>query len=123
MGLVAHQCGEHDHPGTSSTSTSLGGTALRRTPSRATDVAGLVGEACGVRTFDKTGVVMTHSEFVKWHNHMQFNYLTGANALGVSRATYANYLKGVTATTGRRVVYTRTVALACAAIKDGLAPL
>ena len=66
---------------------------------------------------------MTHADFVDWHQAMGYDYAAGAEALGVSRATYANYLKGVTASTGKPVVYTRTVALACAALKRNIKPL
>ena len=43
-------------------------------------------------------------------------------ALGVSRATYAEWLRGKSRTTGKPVAPSRTVALACAALAAGLEP-
>lgn len=66
---------------------------------------------------------MTRDNFVAWHARMGYTYVTGAAALGVSRASYANYLSGVTASTGRPMVYSRTLALACAALEAEVNPL
>lgn len=65
---------------------------------------------------------MTADDFRAWHNAMGYTYDTGAKALGVSRGTYADYLAGASRTTGKPVEIKRTVALACAALAQGLEP-
>lgn len=57
-----------------------------------------------------------------WQAHMGYTYDTAAQALGVSRSTYAEWVAGKSRTTGRPVTPSRTVALACAALAAGLEP-
>ena len=66
---------------------------------------------------------MTHADFLEWHKAMGYSYSTGAEALGVSRGTYAYYVSGTSRTTGEPVEYKRVLALACAALKAGLPPV
>lgn len=65
---------------------------------------------------------MTPSDLRAWQAHMGLTYDTAAQALGVSRATYAEWVRGKSRTTGKPVVPSRTVALACAALAAGLEP-
>lgn len=51
-----------------------------------------------------------------WHQRHGHTYESGAKALGVSRAAYANYLK-------HPDDVPRIVRLACAALDEGLAPI
>ena len=53
---------------------------------------------------------------------MGYTYDTAAQALGVSRATYAEWLAGKSRTTGKPVAPSRLCALACAALAAGLEP-
>ena len=57
-----------------------------------------------------------------WQARMGYTYDTAAQALGVSRSTYAEWVAGKSRTTGRPVTPSRTVALACAALAAGLEP-
>jgi predicted transcriptional regulator len=66
---------------------------------------------------------MSRVDFVKWHERMNYTYVSGAKALGVSRAAYANYLSGVRRDSGTPVHYDRKTALACAALESGIKPL
>ena len=63
---------------------------------------------------------MTADDFRAWHNAMGYTYDTGAKALGVSRSTYADWVAGRSRTTGKPVVPSRAVGLACAAVAAGL---
>lgn len=63
---------------------------------------------------------MTPADFRAWHDAMGYTYETGAEALGVSRGTYADWLAGRSRTTGRPIKISRLVALACAALADGV---
>ena len=63
---------------------------------------------------------MTSDDFRAWHNAMGFTYDTGAAELGVSRGTYADYLAGVSRTTGAPVKYKRMLKLAMHALAAGL---
>lgn len=63
---------------------------------------------------------MTPADFRAWHNAMGHTYDTGAKDLGVSRATYADWLAGTSRTTGRPIRISRLVALACAALAAGM---
>ena len=65
---------------------------------------------------------MTPTDLRAWQAHMGLTYDTAAQALGVSRATYAEWLRGKSRTTGKPVTPSRTVALACAALAAGLEP-
>lgn len=66
---------------------------------------------------------MTNADFVAWHARMGFTYDAGRIKLGVSEATYSDYLSGVSRTTGKPVKYKLMLALACAAIEAELKPL
>ena len=57
--------------------------------------------------------IMTPDDLRAWQSHMGYTYDSAAAALGVNRATYARWLK---------VGASRTVALACAALAEGLKP-
>jgi len=63
---------------------------------------------------------MTPSELRTWQAHMGLTYDTAAQALGVSRATYAEWLRGKSRTTGKPITISRLVALACAALAAGV---
>lgn len=66
---------------------------------------------------------MTPDELRAWQARMGLTYDTAAQALGVSRATYAEWVAGKSRTTGKPITPSRTVALACAALEAGLEPL
>lgn len=66
---------------------------------------------------------MTRDDFQAWHKRRGYTYDSGAEALDVSRATYGNYLSGITASTGKPMVYSHMLALACAALEAGVQPL
>lgn len=53
---------------------------------------------------------------------MGLTYDTAAQALGVSRSTYAEWIAGRSRTTGKPIKISRLVALACAAIAAGIDP-
>lgn len=57
---------------------------------------------------------MTSSSLRAWQSRHGYTYKTAAEALGMSRATYARYLSSAEA-------LPRWLALACAAIDAGLA--
>lgn len=63
---------------------------------------------------------MTTDDLRAWQAHMGLTYDTAAQALGVSRGTYADWLAGTSRTTGKPIQVSRTVALACAALAAGL---
>ena len=65
---------------------------------------------------------MTPTELRTWQAHMGYTYETAAQALGVSRSTYADWLAGRSRTTGKPIKISRLVALACAALAAGLEP-
>ena len=65
---------------------------------------------------------MTPSDLRAWQAHMGLTYDTAAQALGVSRSTYAEWLRGKSRTTGKPVAPSRLCALACAALAAGLEP-
>ena len=56
---------------------------------------------------------MTPADLRAWQSHMGYTYDTAAQALGVGRSAYANWLAGI-----RPIA--RTTALACAALAAGL---
>ena len=68
------------------------------------------------------GARMTPADLRAWQAHMGLTYDTAAKALGVSRATYAEWLAGKSRTTGKPVAPSRLCALACAALAAGLEP-
>ncbi len=53
-------------------------------------------------------------------SHMGYTYDTAATSLGVSRGTYADWIAGTSRTTGKPIKISKLVALACAAIAEGL---
>ena len=63
---------------------------------------------------------MTPADLRTWQARMGYTYDTAAQALGVSRSTYAEWVAGKSRTTGKPVTPSRTVALACAALSAGL---
>ena len=63
---------------------------------------------------------MTPADLRAWQAHMGYTYDQAAQALGVSRSAYADWVAGVSRTTGKEWTITRTVALACAALAAGL---
>ena len=63
---------------------------------------------------------MTPTDLRAWQAHMGLTYDTAAQALGVSRGTYADWLAGTSRTTGKPIRIKRTAALACAALAAGL---
>ena len=63
---------------------------------------------------------MTTDDLRAWQAHMGLTYDTAAQALGVSRSTYAEWLAGKSRTTGKPIKISRLVALACAALAGGL---
>lgn len=63
---------------------------------------------------------MTPADLRAWQAHMGLTYDTAAKALGVSRATYAEWLAGKSRTTGKPIKISRLVALACAALAAGM---
>ena len=66
---------------------------------------------------------MTADELRAWQARMGYSYTSAAAALGVSKATYADWATGKSRTTGQAVAISRTVALACAALEAGLPPI
>ena len=63
---------------------------------------------------------MTPDDLRAWQARMGYTYDTAAEALGVSRSTYAEWLAGKSRTTGKPVQISRLVALACTALAAGL---
>ena len=63
---------------------------------------------------------MTPTDLRAWQAHMGLTYDTAAQALGVSRGTYADWLAGRSRTTGKPITISRTVALACASLAAGM---
>lgn len=66
---------------------------------------------------------MTPAEFRVWRTGMGFSQTAAAAALGISKSSVELYELGHRKDDGRPVIIPRTVALACAAIAAGLAPL
>lgn len=65
---------------------------------------------------------MTPEELKSWQDSMGWSGLEAARQLGVSSATYRDWLSGVSRTTGKPVKATKMAALACAALAAGLGP-
>ena len=63
---------------------------------------------------------MTPDDLRAWQAHMGYTYDTAAQALGVSRGTYADWLAGRSRTTGKPIKISRLVALVCAALAAGV---
>lgn len=64
---------------------------------------------------------MTSDDLKAWQAHMHFTQAQAAAALEVSLATYKDWLKGVSRTSGNPVTIDKRTGLACAAIVAGLA--
>ena len=65
---------------------------------------------------------MTPTDLRAWQQAMGYTYDTAAQALGVSRAAYADWIAGRSRTTGKPIQISRLVALACAALAAGIDP-
>jgi transcriptional regulator with XRE-family HTH domain len=63
---------------------------------------------------------MTSSDLKAWQAHMHYTQAQAADALGVSLATYKDWLTGVSRTHKKTVVIDKRTALACAAIAANL---
>lgn len=63
---------------------------------------------------------MTPADLRTWQAHMGLTAPKAADALGVSYATYRDWLAGTSRTTGKPVQISRLVALACAALAAGV---
>lgn len=63
---------------------------------------------------------MTSDDLRAWQAAMGYTYDTAAEALGVNRSTYADWVAGKSRTTGKPITIDRRTALACAAIAAGL---
>lgn len=63
---------------------------------------------------------MTTEDMRAWQAHMGYTYDTAAQALGVSRAAYADWIAGRSRTTGKPIKISKLVALACAALAAGM---
>lgn len=63
---------------------------------------------------------MTPRDLRACQAHMGYTYETAADALGVSRSTYADWVAGRSRTTGKPIKISSLVALACAALAAGL---
>lgn len=66
---------------------------------------------------------MTPQQLQAWQDAQGFTCRTAAQALGVSPATYFDWLQGTSRNSGKPVQIKRVVALACAAIAAGIKPL
>ena len=65
---------------------------------------------------------MTPEDLRTWQAHMGYTYDTAAQALGVSRSSYADWVAGRSRTTGKPIQISRLAALACAALAAGIQP-
>ncbi len=65
---------------------------------------------------------MTSDDLVAWQTQMHLTPPKAASALGVTYATYRDWLAGKSRNTGKPVVISLTTALACAALVAGLEP-
>lgn len=63
---------------------------------------------------------MTADDLRAWQASMGYTYDTAAQALGVNRSTYADWVVGKSRTTGKPITIDRRTALACAALAFGL---
>ena len=62
---------------------------------------------------------MTSDQLKQWQSHMQYTQKQAASALGMSLATYCDLRRGIYRNSGKPVVISRTVELACVAIFTG----
>lgn len=65
---------------------------------------------------------MTPEQFKAWRKDMSLTQAAAAKALGISKPSVELYELGHRRDDGRPVVIPLTVALACAAVRAGLAP-
>lgn len=63
---------------------------------------------------------MTPGDLQGWQQAMGISGLEAARRLGVSSATYRDWIAGRSRTTGKPIKISKLVALACAAIAVGL---
>ena len=63
---------------------------------------------------------MQPAELRKWQASMGYTTRGAAEALGVSPATYQDWINGTSRNTGKPVKISRIVGLACAALAAGL---
>lgn len=66
---------------------------------------------------------MTPDDLRAWQERMEISALEASRRLGVAYGTYRDWIAGASRTTGKAVRITRVVALACAALEAGLAPV
>ncbi len=55
-----------------------------------------------------------------WQSHLGYTTRSAAEALGVSPATYQDWINGRSRSTGKPITISRIVGLACAALAAGL---
>lgn len=65
---------------------------------------------------------MTPTDLKAWQAQMGYTYDTAAQALGVSRSAYADWIAGRSRTTGKPIDLPPMLPLACAALAAGLEP-
>lgn len=65
---------------------------------------------------------MTPDDFKAWRERMGYSMQAAATALGISKPSVVNYERGSRREDDRTVAIPRTVALACAALEQGLEP-
>ena len=65
---------------------------------------------------------MTPTDLRAWQSGMGISAHEAARRLGVSPATYQDWVTGTSRTSGRPVRISRVTALACAALAAGLQP-
>jgi DNA-binding transcriptional regulator YiaG len=66
---------------------------------------------------------MTPADLRAWQASVGLTAPKAAAALGVSYATYRDWLAGTSRTTGKGITLPPMLGLACAAIAQGIAPL
>ena len=66
---------------------------------------------------------MTPGDLRAWQDEIGLTPPKAAAALGVSYATYRDWLAGQSRTTGKPITISKTVALACSALAAGLQPI
>lgn len=65
---------------------------------------------------------MTSADLRAWQAHMNFTFASAAEALGVSKATYTDWVAGISRTTKNPIKIDQRTALACAALAAGVKP-
>ncbi len=63
---------------------------------------------------------MTPADLRAWQQAMGYTYDSAAQALGVSRSSYADWLAGRSRTTGKPITLPPLLGYACAALAEGL---